>query len=105
MPSKIPDAVRRRAMGVAREHQVWSAERHGELNARRIECECRRAEMDDLMADVAKRITDATRVGGGRSVPKELKNEWDALVVEFRKLTDEVAGIDQTLRFHLRVRH
>ena len=102
MVLKLTEAVCQRAMERAVSGQKWDGRRKCELEARRVELEGQRLELDKKMSDVCARISQATR-GGGRSVSRELKSEWDVLVSELRTLTSEVATIDESIRFRQKV--
>ena len=97
----LSESVLNRAAGSS----VWDAKRRAQLEARRIECQRIRSELDVKMADVVKRISNSTRSTGCVGVSGALKQEWDGLVVELRDLTAEVDCIDETVKFRSRVKH
>ena len=100
MPQKLSDAVLKRTVErtVAAGNR-WDSRRKEELEARRIELDGTRVDLDKRMSDVSERISQKAR-SSGVPLPRKLKDEWDALVSELRTLTAEVAGIDESLRFH-----
>lgn len=100
MPRKLSDAVLKRTVErTVTAGNRWDSRRREELEARRVELEGSRVELDRRMGDVSERISRTAR-SSGTPLPRKLKDEWDTLVSELRTLTAEVAGIDESLRFH-----